>query len=882
MKINPFDHWRLVPVTAGNGPAPDNEQERQWQGQVLFANQDDSGKTIRVDRRRKTRPGGPKERAEAPKRRDREQSRPAASSGGSGSSGGSFGGSSGGGSSSGGQPSSGGFSLPTGGGGGGGSSLPMLGLLALLVVCGVPALIFFLFMSGRDGGSSPAPQQSAQVATQPSQSNDGGGFLGGSTEQQAQTQPTATTPPLDLPAVADDSEPTWLIMLYQDADDKVLEKDIFIDLNEAEIVGSGGNVQIVSQMDRYRGGFNGDGDWTSTKRFYVTQDDNLNSLGSQELMDLGETNMADGDTLVDFATWAISEFPADRYVLILSDHGMGWPGGWSDPTAGRSNENVPLANSLGDQLYLNEIDSALQTIRERTGIDKFEMVGMDACLMGQLEVFSMLEPHARYSVASQETEPAVGWAYAAFLAELRRNPGMTGGELGQQIVDSYITKDERIVDAQARSEMVSGRGFFGPPSAEEVAGQMIKGTTLTAVDLSKVPALMDSFNNLAYTLQGANQRGIAQARSYSQSFTSIFGSQVPPSYIDIGHFAQLVTESTGNNDVAAAVNQLNDALGQAVVAERHGSGKPGATGVSIYFPNSDLYANAMAGPQSYVPVAARFSQGSVWDDFLAYHYTGRQFDQAAATAAIPSAGETVASPAAGGISVSEIRRSSDTAAPGEPVLLSIDIAGENIGYIKLFVGYVDEQSNSIFMADQDYLESSQTQRLNGIFYPVWPDGNFTMEFEWEPVVFAIDNGERTVQAMLEPESYGAQYEDALYTINGVYTFADDGEQRRAQLRFRNGELEQVFGFNNDDMAGAPSEILPQVGDQFTVIEQWLDLNANGQAATPAQQMGQTLTFNGEPWQWVDLIAAQGNYVVGFIIEDLDGNTYPVYTQIQVE
>ena len=54
-------------------------------------------------------------------------------------------------------------------------------------------------------------------------------------------------------------------------------------------------------------------------------------MGSQQVADLGEVNMADGDTLVDFVTWAVETFPADKHVLIMSDHGMGWPGGWSDP-----------------------------------------------------------------------------------------------------------------------------------------------------------------------------------------------------------------------------------------------------------------------------------------------------------------------------------------------------------------------------------------------------------------------------------------------------------------------------------------------------------------------------------------------------------------------
>ncbi len=83
-------------------------------------------------------------------------------------------------------------------------------------------------------------------------------------------------------------------MLYQDADDKILEKDIYIDLNEAERVGSSDKVQIVAQMDRYRGGYTGDGNWVGAKRFYVTQDDDLEQVSSEVVDDMGNVAMSDG------------------------------------------------------------------------------------------------------------------------------------------------------------------------------------------------------------------------------------------------------------------------------------------------------------------------------------------------------------------------------------------------------------------------------------------------------------------------------------------------------------------------------------------------------------------------------------------------------------
>ena len=166
-------------------------------------------------------------------------------------------------------------------------------------------------------------------------------------------------------------------MLYQDADDKILERDIYVDLNEAERVGSTEQMHIVAQVDRYQKGYRADGDWTTAKRFYLTYDPELEAVRSQEVADLGEVNMADGETLVDFVTWAVETYPADKHVLIMSDHGMGWPGGWTDPApGGRGDHNVALAE-LGDELFLMELDDALGEIRDpdRPGAVRIDRTG---------------------------------------------------------------------------------------------------------------------------------------------------------------------------------------------------------------------------------------------------------------------------------------------------------------------------------------------------------------------------------------------------------------------------------------------------------------------------------------------------------------------------
>jgi len=806
---------------------------------------------IDVQRRRKGEK--PQRRATAPVRRQSGQS-----SGGGGDTGGTY--SSGG----------GGGSLlgPVGSLLGGGKGKLGCGGIAIIVIL----ILFFVFSNGLDLGGLPVEEQQPFVEDQP-------------------TTVIATRTPRPSPPPSSGGGNTWLVMNYQDADDQVLEHDIFIDLNEMERIGSTEDVRIVTQIDRFRGGFSGDGDWRSARRYLVLYDEDLNTIGSELVEDLGEVNMADAASLVDFVTWAVNAYPSDHYVLILSDHGMGWPGGWTDPApGGRDPGNAPLVQQLPDDaIYLSELDQALAEIQANTGIQKFDLIGMDACLMSQLEVYSALQPYADYAVASEETEPSLGWAYSAFLSLLVYDPSISTAELATNIVESYIDQDERITDENARMEFLkqnsSAGGFFGPSrvSAEQIVSQLEKNITLTAVDLNAFPDLISAYNDFSFAMQDIDQGVIASARNYAQSYTSIFGNQVPPSFIDLGHFVQLVAKQTNDSRVRNAANDVLTSLQNVIVAERHGTSKPGSTGIAIYFPNSTLYRSPYTGMQSYTAIADRFARVSLWDDFLVYHYNNRAFDVDAAEPVVPSSSGITRAPGSGTISLSPISTTANSVSPGEAVRLSIDITGDQVGYVYFFTGLYDASSNSILIADTDYLESSQTEELNGVYYPVWPQSeSFRMNFEWEPTLFSITDGVQSSVALFNPLTYGASAEDAIYAVDGIYTFAQSGEQRRAQMYFRDGRLFQVFGFQGSETASSPYEISTQPGDSFTLLQRWMELDSTGQITQIALEEGDTLTFGSSAFEWEQVYAPAGDYLVGFLVNDMDGNVVQQYTQIRVE
>lgn len=817
---------------------------------------------INVKRRRKGET--PTGRAEAPVRRE-------PGSGGSSSSTGGGGGSY--------QPTGGGGSYPPTGGG---FQMPSKGKLGggcggFLVVILIIAYLIFGGGLGDLGGDS-------NVVDYPTLEN-----------QPAVNQPQANlptnTPRPTRVASSGDTGQKWLVMMYQDADDQILEQDIYMDLNEAEKVGSSDRVTIVSQFDRFRGGFQDDGNWTSTRRYLITQDNNLNSVSSEVVQDLGEANMAAGESLADFVSWAVRSYDADRYVLILSDHGMGWPGGWSDPAPGGSDRNnAPLASRLeGDNLYLSELDAALAYLQKNNILDQFDIIGMDACLMSQMEIYAALQPYAEFAVASEETEPGLGWAYAGFLEELVNNPDMSTEQLTKTIVDTYIQQDQRIVDNNARADFLRQGsqmgGFFGAPqvSASQLAQQLSKNITLTAVDLKTYPELINAFNKFLFELQDEDQSMVASAKNYAQSYTSIFGKEVPPSFIDLGHFVQLIARNSTKNAVTQSASNLMDSINQTIVAEKHGTSKPGSTGIAIYFPNSSLYRSPYTGPQSYNVLAERFATTSLWDDFLAFHYNDRSFNETAVNPSTQSQGGISRIPGSGNISISEITKTGDSVAPGDSVTLSANISGQNVGHVYLFSGLFDSQSNSIYVADTDYLESPETQELNGVYYPVWPEGGeFRMNFEWEPLLFSITDGNQSVLALFNPVDYGAAAEDAQYYVDGTYIFADGGEHRRAKMYFKDGKLFQIFGYYGKDDAGAPAEITPTIGDQFTISQKWMDLDSSGSISQVVYEDGDTLTFGLSSFKWEQVYAPAGEYLVGFLVSDMDGNLTQSYTQMTVE
>ena len=137
----------------------------------------------------------------------------------------------------------------------------------------------------------------------------------------------------------------------------------------------------------------------------------------------GTAAMTDPNNLASFIQWCGQNFPANRNMLIFWDHGAGSLQGY-----GYDEKNVRAGS-----MSLAQIDSALKAANM-----KFDFIGFDACLMATAENALMLSKYADYMIASEETEPGVGWYYTNWLTALSNNTSTPTIQIGKQIVDDFV------------------------------------------------------------------------------------------------------------------------------------------------------------------------------------------------------------------------------------------------------------------------------------------------------------------------------------------------------------------------------------------------------------------------------------------------------------
>lgn len=372
-------------------------------------------------------------------------------------------------------------------------------------------------------------------------------------------------------AWADDPLPAWTVLIYLDGDNN-LEREAIDDFIEMATVGSGDNLQIVVQFDRIGGYDRRYGDWTGALRFHVTP--GMTPEPANALADLGEANMGDPQTLIDFVNWGKAAYPAQHTAVVLWNHGDGWR---AASFLKQRRKAIAWDDTNGqDALDLAELQDALAAVTDG-GTVPLALLAFDACLMAMVEIDAQMQPYVRVRTASEETEPGTGYPFDTIMADLQAHPEWDAADLGRGIVERYY----EAYEGETQSAVDLGEGYVSLVSAiDALAGALIEAN-------------------------GAHLSAIEAVRRDTQQF------QVH--YVDLYDLAEGLATALDVAPVQQAAQAVMDAIDAVILAERHGEYWPGAHGITVYFPAQPSgWDSAYDGNNDYLDFTAQ----TRWDEFL--------------------------------------------------------------------------------------------------------------------------------------------------------------------------------------------------------------------------------------------------------------------------
>ncbi|MEJ2747913.1 MAG: clostripain-related cysteine peptidase, partial [Anaerolineae bacterium] len=558
-------------------------------------------------------------------------------------------------------------------------------------------------------------------------------------------------------------------------------------------------------------------DWTEARRYHIRQDDDLTAIGSDLAAELGEVNMGDPLALADFITWGAANYPANRYALILWDHGAGWNGIAFD------NDTADFGQP--DYLSLDDLAGALGQTQPQIGVDKLDLIGFDACLMGQLDVFQAVAPFADFAAASEELTPGSGWDYRAVLGQLADEPAMDGARLAQQIAANFAD-------------------YYTLVEPDDFV-------TMTAVNLAQIGGVETAVTQLAQTLTADPAQAasaVGDARSGAEAFARVYANEFDRyAAVDLHHLASILAQRSPDEAVQAAAKGVMEAVETAVIANEHGSGFKHSGGIAIYFPRQ---------AQFYDADYAQTTANAAWNDFLTAYY-------AAASGQLPPPQITLAD------------GRGEPAGVQNPAYLDFEIVGREIEQVALLGGRTEEDGRRRLL-EFDTLIPEPTHLPDGSQISEWRDGVHEDFFIWDTqVTYLYDAAETGAFVVMWPVAG----EEHLYTVQGRLQRADGDTGVNANLVFDQvtGQLAQVWAVQSDASA-APAQITPQPGDVFTMYDFYLD-----EANQIVRQPGTSLTFDEAGQLYFDWRPLpNGDYFLGLSAANVAGESGTAFVNLAVD
>lgn len=250
------------------------------------------------------------------------------------------------------------------------------------------------------------------------------------------------------------------------------------------------------------------------------------------------SNMAQAETLTEFIRWGQENYPADRYMLTIWDHGAG------------SMEGVIL-----DELHNSAVMSLEDLGRALDDANvPLELLFMDTCLMATIETCAVVDGQTQYLVASEETVPGYGGNYKGWLQYLFDNPECDSARLGRVICDTVQQK-----------------------YAEQGAGAA-DTVTMSVIDLKKMDAVYTAFDDM-FAEAGSLLQNV---NAFSEFAVAISRSETYYTS-EMRDIADMASRASGHGISTETAKRLVNAVDDAVVYAVKGATHSYSHGISFYY-----------------------------------------------------------------------------------------------------------------------------------------------------------------------------------------------------------------------------------------------------------------------------------------------------------
>ncbi len=410
-------------------------------------------------------------------------------------------------------------------------------------------------------------------------------------------------------------------------------------LRQMARVGSTNSINILAQVD-LPGQF-------AVNRYCVTKN-NLTPVETESGTIEGISGTR--QSLYDFVRWSVENFSAKKNCLVLWNHGSGIkdPSIWGrklllnrdklftfNPKTGLLelnrnalsknikqiyNENrmseftkklfkqrgIAFNDTAEEYLTNQDLTETLSKISQNLlGGEKFDLICMDACHMGMIEIGSQIKDYAHYMVGSEEVEPGSGYNYIYLLSPFLQTT-LSAEQFACHAVNAY--EKEYVYDnADYTQSAINLQDYNDLEQSVKTMTQYL--TTLISGE------------------RGSDFRQMIRSIRTNKNYTTEF---CDTDYIDFCHFYKSLTEAINTvrqqesfssqtiqllEAIQLLARQTINTIPNYIIENSSGVNLPNAYGLAIYFPRKTLH-------KSYSKTL--FDKATGWSKFVKKYLRGNR------------------------------------------------------------------------------------------------------------------------------------------------------------------------------------------------------------------------------------------------------------------